>query len=171
MILGVSADTVKKHAKFKAKYKLPFTLLADTEHEIVKAYGVWAQKSMFGKKKSNRAAGTKSYMSPEQIRGDWLDGRADVYSFGATCYEVVTGRPPFRANSPNELLAKHLKEPPVLPQTHEPEITDECSKLVMQLLEKDKKNRPKDFHVFLSQFRGIRVFRGDKLELAGKSQM
>lgn len=50
MILGVSPDSVKKHAKFKEKYQLPFTLLADTEHEIAKAYGVWAQKSMFGKK-------------------------------------------------------------------------------------------------------------------------
>ncbi len=50
MILGVSGDSVKKHASFKAKYKLPFTLLADTEHEICKAYGVWKQKSMFGKK-------------------------------------------------------------------------------------------------------------------------
>jgi peroxiredoxin Q/BCP len=50
VVLGVSADSVKKHAKFKEKYKLPFTLLADTEKEICKAYGVWAQKSMFGKK-------------------------------------------------------------------------------------------------------------------------
>jgi peroxiredoxin Q/BCP len=50
VILGVSGDSVKKHASFKEKYKLPFTLLADTDHEICKAYGVWAQKSMFGKK-------------------------------------------------------------------------------------------------------------------------
>ena len=50
MILGVSGDSVKKHASFKAKYKLPFTLIADTDHEICKAYGVWKQKSMFGKK-------------------------------------------------------------------------------------------------------------------------
>jgi thioredoxin-dependent peroxiredoxin len=50
MVLGVSGDSVKKHASFKAKYNLPFTLLADTDHEIAKAYGVWAQKSMFGKK-------------------------------------------------------------------------------------------------------------------------
>ena len=50
MILGVSGDSVKKHASFKEKYKLPFTLLADTDHEICKAYGVWKQKSMFGKK-------------------------------------------------------------------------------------------------------------------------
>lgn len=50
MVLGVSGDTVKKHASFKAKYNLPFTLLADTDHEICKAYGTWKQKSMFGKK-------------------------------------------------------------------------------------------------------------------------
>jgi thioredoxin-dependent peroxiredoxin len=50
VVLGVSGDTVKKHANFRMKYKLPFTLLADTDHEISKAYGVWAQKSMFGKK-------------------------------------------------------------------------------------------------------------------------
>jgi peroxiredoxin Q/BCP len=50
VVLGVSADTVKKHAAFKAKYNLPFTLLADTDHAIVEAYGVWGQKSMFGKK-------------------------------------------------------------------------------------------------------------------------
>jgi peroxiredoxin Q/BCP len=41
---------VKKHAKFKEKYGLPFTLLADTEHEVATAYGVWVQKSMFGRK-------------------------------------------------------------------------------------------------------------------------
>lgn len=50
MILGVSGDTVKKHASFKKKYNLPFTLLADTDHKISEAYGVWKQKSMFGKK-------------------------------------------------------------------------------------------------------------------------
>lgn len=50
MVLGVSGDSVKKHASFRAKYNLPFTLLADTDHEICKAYGVWQQKSMFGKK-------------------------------------------------------------------------------------------------------------------------
>jgi peroxiredoxin Q/BCP len=50
VILGVSADSVKKHASFKAKYKLPFTLVSDQDHAICEAYGVWKQKSMFGKK-------------------------------------------------------------------------------------------------------------------------
>jgi thioredoxin-dependent peroxiredoxin len=46
----VSGDSVKKHAAFKRKYNLPFMLLADTEHAICKAYGVWKEKSMFGRK-------------------------------------------------------------------------------------------------------------------------
>jgi thioredoxin-dependent peroxiredoxin len=49
-VLGVSPDGVKSHQKFKKRYDLPFTLLADTEHAVAEAYGVWKQKSMFGKK-------------------------------------------------------------------------------------------------------------------------
>ena len=48
-ILGVSPDTEAKHQKFIAKYELPFDLLADTEHTVSMAYGVWVEKSMYGK--------------------------------------------------------------------------------------------------------------------------
>ena len=48
-ILGVSPDTEAKHQKFIAKYELPFDLLADTEHTVAMAYGVWIEKSMYGK--------------------------------------------------------------------------------------------------------------------------
>jgi thioredoxin-dependent peroxiredoxin len=50
VILGVSPDTVASHQKFKKKFELPFTLLADTDHAIAEAYGVWVEKSMYGKK-------------------------------------------------------------------------------------------------------------------------
>ncbi|MHB1864040.1 MAG: thioredoxin-dependent thiol peroxidase [Gemmatimonadaceae bacterium] len=50
VILGVSPDDVKSHQKFKAKYDLPFTLLADTKHEVCEKYGVWKEKSMYGRK-------------------------------------------------------------------------------------------------------------------------
>lgn len=50
VILGVSPDSVNSHAKFKAKYELPFTLLADTDKVMVQAYDVWKEKSMYGKK-------------------------------------------------------------------------------------------------------------------------
>lgn len=50
VVIGVSPDTEKSHTKFKTKYELPFMLLADTEKEIVTAYGVWQEKSMYGRK-------------------------------------------------------------------------------------------------------------------------
>jgi peroxiredoxin Q/BCP len=49
VVLGVSPDGEASHAKFKKKYELPFTLLADTDHEVADAYGVWGEKSMAGK--------------------------------------------------------------------------------------------------------------------------
>lgn len=49
-VLGVSVDDEKSHQKFITKYDLPFTLLADTDKSIVEAYGVWSEKSMYGKK-------------------------------------------------------------------------------------------------------------------------
>lgn len=49
-VFGVSTDSEKSHQKFISKYQLPFDLLADTEKQIVEAYGVWAEKSMYGKK-------------------------------------------------------------------------------------------------------------------------
>jgi len=50
VVLGVSPDPVKSHAKFRDKYELPFPLLADPEHGVLEAYGVWQEKSMYGKK-------------------------------------------------------------------------------------------------------------------------
>jgi peroxiredoxin Q/BCP len=50
VILGVSIDPVKSHARFVEKYKLPFTLLADEDKQIVQAYGVWGEKSFMGRK-------------------------------------------------------------------------------------------------------------------------
>ncbi|MFY8020018.1 MAG: thioredoxin-dependent thiol peroxidase [Bacteroidia bacterium] len=49
-ILGVSPDSEKKHQKFITKYELPFSLLADEEHSVAEAYGVWGEKSMYGRK-------------------------------------------------------------------------------------------------------------------------
>lgn len=50
VIVGISPDTSQAQAKFKEKFDLPFTLLADTDHKAAEAYGVWKEKSMYGKK-------------------------------------------------------------------------------------------------------------------------
>jgi serine/threonine protein kinase len=62
--------------------------------------------------------GTPYYMSPEQCRGDSLDSRSDVYSLGATLYEMIAGNPPFTAATVTGVVAKHLTEqPPAFPTT------------------------------------------------------
>jgi thioredoxin-dependent peroxiredoxin len=50
VVLGVSTDSVESHVKFREKYGLPFTLLADEDHAVAEAYGVWVEKNMAGKK-------------------------------------------------------------------------------------------------------------------------
>jgi serine/threonine protein kinase len=103
--------------------------------------------------------GTKSYMSPEQIRGDVLDERADVYSFACTVHELVSGKPLFTGSSVNELLSKHLKSPPSSLEALRPSVTKEFAQLVRRSLSKKPKDRPKTVGEFLREFRAIRVFR------------
>jgi eukaryotic-like serine/threonine-protein kinase len=56
--------------------------------------------------------GTPYYMSPEQCRGEKIDARADVYSLGVICHELLSGRPPFTADTPAAVLVAHLVQPP-----------------------------------------------------------
>jgi serine/threonine protein kinase len=112
------------------------------------------------------AQGTRSYMSPEQIRGQPLDARADIYSFGASAYEIITGRTPFRAGSGTELLHKQIIEKPASPQMYNPEVTDECAGLVLRMLAKKRQDRPRDFHEVLIALRGMRIFKHEKAPAA-----
>src|SRR5439155_7206358 len=92
-----------------------------------------SKAGLFGRlfRRKGKSMGTRSYMSPEQIRGEPLDGRADVYSFGASAYELVANRPPFRAASSQELLTKHIAEKPVTPRQYNPEVTEQFADLVL----------------------------------------
>lgn len=107
--------------------------------------------------------GTRSYMAPEAIRGELLDGRADQYSYGATLYELLTGRPPFRGASQNELLNKHLFAKPDPPQAYNPDISDELNAIILRMLAKKKEDRFRNFHEILMAMRGIRIFKSQPI--------
>jgi len=128
------------------------------------ALAVRIQKPSFFSKLFRRKGltqGTRSYMSPEQIRNEPLDGRADIYSFGASMYEVTTNRPPFRAGSNQELLTKHIAEKPASPQAHNPDLTDEFCDLVLQMLAKKREQRLPDFHQVLMKLRTIKIYKSE----------
>jgi serine/threonine-protein kinase len=109
--------------------------------------------------RKNKTQGTRSYMSPEQCRGKLLDTRADIYSFGATAYEITTGRPPFRGATSQDLLNKHVSEQPVTPAVHNAELSDQFCALILRMLSKKKEDRPRDFHEVLMAIRSMRVFK------------
>jgi serine/threonine protein kinase len=124
---------------------------------------VGKKPGFFGKlfRRKGKVQGTRSYMSPEQIRGETLDGRADIYSFGASCFELVTGRPPFRGESNQALLAKHCAEKPVTPCVYNADVTQEFADLVLRMLGKKREERPRDFHEVLMKLRTIKVFKNE----------
>jgi serine/threonine protein kinase len=110
-------------------------------------------------KRRSRASGTRSYMSPEQIRGLPLDGRADIYSFAISAYELVAGRPPFRGESNEALLKKHLMDKPPSPQIYNSDVTDEFSAMLLRMLAKKREDRPRDFHQVMMDLRKVRIFK------------
>jgi serine/threonine protein kinase/tetratricopeptide (TPR) repeat protein len=85
--------------------------------------------------------GTPAYISPEQARRETVDGRSDIYSLGVLMYEMLTGTLPFKAKSAQELIGKHLTEPPAEPRKLNRGISAELSRVVMKCLEKDPAKR------------------------------
>jgi eukaryotic-like serine/threonine-protein kinase len=109
--------------------------------------------------KSRVIQGTKSYISPEQIRGQALDGRADLYSFACSIHEVLAGKPPFTGTSANDLLNKHLRSTPPSLEAINQNITSEFSQLIRRTLSKKRNLRPESVDDFLREFRMMRIFK------------
>jgi serine/threonine protein kinase len=103
--------------------------------------------------------GTRSYMSPEQIRNQALDARADVYSFGCVLFELVTGKAPFTGDSPNDLLNRHLMAPAPSAQVLSPNVSSEFAELIRRMMAKKREDRPSNMWEFLKIFRQIRHFK------------
>jgi len=85
--------------------------------------------------------GTPLYMAPEQIEGKKIDGRTDIYAFGAMLYHMVTGRPPFASSDALAVAVKHLQEQPLPPSEINPATPDAWDALILKALAKDPADR------------------------------
>ena len=89
--------------------------------------------------------GTPQFAAPEQLQGEPLDIRADIYAVGATLYYLLTGRPPFEEADLSELIARALHEPPPSPRAARRDVPAGLASLVVQCLSKSPAARPQSY--------------------------
>ena len=104
--------------------------------------------------------GTLEYMSPEQLMGQALDGRSDLYALGILAYEMLTGTLPFPAKTPGEMITAHLKTVPPPPSKKIPAIPPLLDQIILKLLEKNRDKRFKDTTELRAEL--ARVVAGEK---------
>lgn len=102
--------------------------------------------------------GTYSYMGPEQIRGQGVDPRDDIYSFGCSAYEVLAGKLPFTANTPPELLQRHLKQKPPTLTVVDKNIHPDFAAFVTKMMAKRREDRPQSMKEVMVKIKSEPVF-------------
>src|SRR5262249_11535213 len=110
-----------------------------------------------GQSRIGMIVGTPSYMAPEQAQGSSANTASDIYSLGATLYEMLTGRPPFRAASVYGTLVQVMNQDMVPPGRLRPKLPRDLETICLKCLDKDPKRRyasaqalAEDLHAFLS---------------------
>ncbi|HEY7543498.1 MAG TPA: protein kinase [Blastocatellia bacterium] len=130
----------------------------DGETETVKVldFGIAKLRDMAGSAaltQTGMVIGTPYYMSPEQCKAASLDARSDVYSLGAMMYEMLAGNPPFDAETPTGIVARHLTESPP-PMRRELNVPPAIEAVIMRALSKDPNARPSDAIEFARELTG-----------------
>lgn len=116
--------------------------------------------AIFGKMFSGtKTQGTRSYISPEQIRNQNLDARADIYSFGCVLFELISGKPPYTGDNADDLLNKHLNAAVPATLVFNSNISQEFSDLIRKMMAKRREDRPPTMWEFLKEYRHMRAFK------------
>ena len=115
------------------------TAMGSSDHAYLPAAP--AQTGMGNITLMGKAMGTPAYMSPEQVLGEVLDGRADLFSFGVVLYQMATGVLPFRGEDPEVVREAILHRSPEAPSRLNPGVPPRLEEIILKMLEKDRKFR------------------------------
>lgn len=139
-------------------------MISKTGAVKVMDFGIARAVSDAGNSVTQTAAviGTAQYLSPEQARGETVDARSDVYSLGCVLYEMLTGEPPFVGDSPVAVAYQHVREDPVAPSKHNPEIPPGLDSVVLKALSKNPDNRYQNAAEMRADL--MRVYQGEQPE-------
>jgi serine/threonine protein kinase/Flp pilus assembly protein TadD len=120
----------------------PQNIMIDNSGKVfVTDFGLAKSVSASHVRPSDKHYGTPRYFSPEQARGLESDQRSDIYSLGAVLYEMTTGTAPFKAETVEGYIQKHIAERPPPPSRINPAIPPACEKIILKCLEKKKEDR------------------------------
>jgi serine/threonine-protein kinase len=103
--------------------------------------------------------GTAQYLSPEQAQGHTVDARSDLYSTGCLLFELLTGRPPFKGDSPVAIAYQHVGEAPPRPSTFNADVDASLDAVVLHALVKDREARYQDAASFRADLQAARLGR------------
>jgi len=140
--VGLALGYAHKHGVIHRDVKPSNILIGEGRWALLTDFGL--AKMLGGGQQLTRSGigmGTPDYLAPEQAQGMSGDGRADLYSLGATLYEMVTGRVPFEADSSMAVVVKHITDPPPPPSQFNPGLPAEVERVILTAMDKNPSAR------------------------------
>src|SRR5215469_9089243 len=128
-----------------------------TTHGLIKLmdFGIAKSSGEMQLTRPGSTMGSVYYMSPEQVQGGMVDGRSDLYSFGVTLYELLTGRKPFQADTSYSVLNAQCNQSPTPPLELNPAIPSKLNDIVLRAMAKKPEDRFQTAEEFRSALRGV----------------
>jgi eukaryotic-like serine/threonine-protein kinase len=129
-----------------------------TSHGLVKLmdFGIAKSTGDMQLTRPGTTMGSVYYMSPEQVRGGTVDARTDLYSFGVTLYEMLTGRKPFQADTSYSVLNAQLNQAPTPPREINPALSPELNAIVLRAMAKSPEERFQTADEFRNALKALR---------------
>ncbi|MGI8907883.1 MAG: serine/threonine protein kinase, partial [Candidatus Sumerlaeaceae bacterium] len=133
-----------------------------TPNNVVKIIDFGLAKSMWDKSAltgTGMVVGTPRYISPEQGMGRNVDHRSDIYSLGATLYELLTRQAPFDGETPLAIMMKHINTPLIPPYLLNPKVPSDVNEIVVRMMAKDPRERYQDYEPLIRDLESAKIHR------------